>query len=140
MGRECRRVPLDFAWPLDKIWSGYLVPPECKTIECKECETPNEDDRGWDCKNCGGNWELAVYPDGTPWKETKPPTGEGYQLWETTTEGSPQSPVFKTIEELAQWCAEHATVFGNSRASAEEWLAMLTKDFVALRRGPFMFI
>ena len=26
MGRELRRVPLDFAWPLQKVWAGFLNP------------------------------------------------------------------------------------------------------------------
>lgn len=26
MGREIRRVPLDFAWPLEKVWEGFLNP------------------------------------------------------------------------------------------------------------------
>lgn len=30
------------------------------------------------------------------WKRTDPPTGEGWQLWETVSEGSPVSPVFPT--------------------------------------------
>ena len=32
-----------------------------------------------------------------------PPKGEGFQLWETTTEGSPVSPVFETLDELCEW-------------------------------------
>ncbi len=27
------------------------------------------------------------------WTDTEPPTGDGYQLWETTSEGSLSSPV-----------------------------------------------
>jgi hypothetical protein len=26
MGREIRRVPLDFAWPIDMVWKGFLSP------------------------------------------------------------------------------------------------------------------
>lgn len=26
MGREIRRVPLDFDWPIDKVWDGFLNP------------------------------------------------------------------------------------------------------------------
>lgn len=37
------------------------------------------------------------------WKETPPPTGEGYQVWETVSEGSPISPVFRTAVKLEQW-------------------------------------
>lgn len=66
------------------------------------------------------------------WKAEEPPTGEGYQLWETTSEGSPASPVFATLEVLCAWCEDGATVFGRSKATKEEWLRMLKADFVAL--------
>ena len=26
MGRELKRVPLDFDWPQNKVWHGYLNP------------------------------------------------------------------------------------------------------------------
>ena len=26
MGRELRRVPLDFNWPLNKVWEGFCNP------------------------------------------------------------------------------------------------------------------
>jgi hypothetical protein len=32
------------------------------------------------------------------WEEEPPPEGEGWQLWETVSEGSPISPVFPTKE------------------------------------------
>jgi len=57
-----------------------------------------------------------------------PPKGDGWQLWETTSEGSPVSPVFKTAEELAEWCAENATAFADFRASREDWLKMFLDD------------
>lgn len=62
MGREIKRVPLDFDAPRGVVWSGYLVP------ECRR----------------------------------EPPEGEGWQVWETVSEGSPISPVFATAEELAR--------------------------------------
>lgn len=36
MGRELKRVALDFQWPLDKIWKGYLNPFHKK---CPWCES-----------------------------------------------------------------------------------------------------
>ena len=35
MGRELKRVPVDFDWPLEKIWEGYLNP---HFAECPECD------------------------------------------------------------------------------------------------------
>ena len=69
-----------------------------------------------------------------------PPTGEGYQLWETTTEGSPTSPVFETLDELCEWCAENATTFGQNRATKEQWKQMLDDSFVYHKQGNSIFI
>lgn len=37
------------------------------------------------------------------WVKTKPPTGDGWQLWETFSQGSPVSPVFSDRYELQGW-------------------------------------
>lgn len=64
------------------------------------------------------------------WKEYEPPTGDGYQLWENTSEGSPSSPVFSDVNDLAEWCAEHATIFADIKVSKLNWLNMFnTNDF-----------
>lgn len=76
MGREVKRVPVDFDWPARKVWLGYQQPDE-----------------------------------------SDPPEGEGWQLWETVSEGSPVSPVFPTAEELATWMTENnCTVTGPMRS------------------------
>lgn len=62
------------------------------------------------------------------WKEYEPPTGEGYQLWETCSEGSPVSLVFASAEELADWCAENATIFADEKTSRENWLKMFVGE------------
>ena len=47
-------------------------------------------------------------------------------MWETTSEGSPISPVFETPEELARWLADtNASAFGREGASYESWLGMI---------------
>ena len=51
----------------------------------------------------------------------EPPKGEGYQLWNTTSEGSPISPVFETLDKLCEWCEVNATTFGKFKATKEEW-------------------
>ena len=33
MGRELKRVPLDFDWPLNKPWEGF-VNPHYTAVEC----------------------------------------------------------------------------------------------------------
>ena len=56
------------------------------------------------------------------------PEGEatGWCMYETTSEGTPISPVFETPEELARWLADTgASSFGSSTATYEQWLSMI---------------
>lgn len=143
MGRELKRVPMDFDAPLNEIWKGYLPSEEVlKTFPVHDCD---------DCRELHGNdpdfcqeeqppyciYYNPIYRD--QWF-SEPPVGEGYQLWETTSEGSPISPVFSTAEELADWCAEHATTFGSFRASKEKWLKMFAAECIYHRAGNAVFI
>ena len=214
MGRELRRVPLDFDWPLNRTWEGYIHPRyrPCPSDNCEngytiagkwiEClahlllmvgeagVTPQKPLHPWlvgiplaperrphadaaefstglagrsmspfghdamdrwhatealvkaaglpedwhICSVCKGH---TIHPDdleaSEKWQPTEPPTGEGYQMWETTSEGSPITPVFATLDELATYAAAHCTTFGSNRASAEEWKAMLADDLVVHR-------
>jgi hypothetical protein len=246
MGREIKRVPLDFDWPLDKVWQGFLMPDNLRLPPCPDCDgmgwspeakalqdrwygnTPfRPEDRGstpltpetpgvrafaernvanaawyygtgeaaivrearrlagmwnqqwchhlsqqdvdalvaegrlrdlthrWDretrrwepaghaptaaevnewslrgmghdssnqwtvvgaelerqglsdrCANCNGSGDIATPEQKTAeeaWEPTEPPIGEGWQLWETVSEGSPISPVFPAAEGLIDW-------------------------------------
>ena len=80
------------------------------------------------CPICNGH---AIHPDdfaaSEAWEATEPPEGIGWQLWETTSEGSPQSPVFASAEELADWAAEHATAFADMTLTREQWLHSFTE-------------
>ena len=76
----------------------------------KLTELAGMDDKwGW-CTNCNGEGYIDTYEgqtaDRNAWKPTEPPTGEGWQMWETVSEGSPVSPVMETPEDLAQWIAD----------------------------------
>lgn len=46
------------------------------------------------------------------WKPTEPPSGDGWQLWQTVSEGGPVSPVFPTPEELARWIVSPGEEWG----------------------------
>lgn len=95
------------------------------------------------CKSCKGRSRL--WPDAETekkyedWEPQEPPSGDGFQLWETTTEGSPVSPVFKSLDELATWAGEYATTFGYFKAPKEAWKKMLEDDFVHHREGSAIF-
>lgn len=92
--------------------------------ECKRlgCETQ--------CHRCHGEGTLWPTPEikqlHEDWESTEPPAGDGYQLWETVSEGSPISPVFATPEELADWLAidenQKGTDKGTTRA---QWLKFI---------------
>ncbi len=62
------------------------------------------------CLNCSGSGSIEAYEgqsaDAEKWECTEPPVGEGWQLWETVSEGSPISPVFDSAENLAHWIAD----------------------------------
>src|SRR3990172_2402065 len=38
MGREIRRVPMDFDWPLNKVWQGFINPHWKKHCDCLACD------------------------------------------------------------------------------------------------------
>lgn len=219
MGRTVKRVPLDFDWPIDETWMGYLLPRDLVLRTCTDCcdgYTPDaahllaaaghlcevarvgalpdpfvvdvtpgygrpklppgpgsadlvlglapdcgDRSRGFDryrlaaalqkaaglpdewdlCPTCKGTAGVETYPgqaaDADAWNPTEPPNGDGWQLWETTSEGSPVSPVFDTPEDLARWCVAGATVFGSRRASYEQWLDIVTgRDFAHVVVSP----
>ncbi|MFJ1539257.1 hypothetical protein ACIODS_12010 [Micromonospora chalcea] len=59
------------------------------------------------CNGEGNVWRGAQHKaDHEAWERTEPPTGEGWQLWETVSEGSPISPVFAAADELASWMSD----------------------------------
>lgn len=136
MGREIKRVPLDFTYPLGSVWYGqYLNRIEfCKGankgVLCEHClefaRIKNIELTSYNCPNWSKyfaevNEELR--------KLCEPPVGEGYQLWDTTSEGSPISPVFKTMDELCEWSEKNATIFGNIKVSKEEWKRMFDTSY-----------
>jgi len=209
MGREVKRVPLDFNYPMNMVWKGYINP--YRSIECKPCggsgSGPNykqlsDDWYGFDrpskqwcyditqdevqklfdegrltdfklvptaaevnewahkgmghdsinhwictdvrakrlgitdheCPTCGGSgglWADDKYAElSENFKDIEPPKGDGWQMWETTSEGSPMSPVFGAPEELAEWLENtNASSFGRSGASYESWLSMITRGW-----------
>lgn len=246
MGREVRRVPVDFDWPINKVWEGFLLPDKLREDPCPSCYrvglgggqtygtgstaaakwleaalylvgmmaddiqaqsfagtahqfTQFGDDRSklhlylatlqginvyehrrpsadivdlvtgitgrdnrvsfgtgsdfawramkvlrkaaglpksWGiCPTCEGHGCVEKYPgqraEREAWSEEdhNPPTGEGWQLWETVSEGSPISPVFPEPEGLARWMASPAYQWGiSSPMRYEDALKFVTGD------------
>jgi hypothetical protein len=78
------------------------------------------------CPVCEGHGDDPTKRErAEAWKETEPPKGDGWQLWETCTEGSPISPVFPTAEALADWATINATVFADCKTTREKWLTII---------------
>ena len=64
------------------------------------------------------------------------------QLYETTTEGTPKTPVFRAdeFEKLCEYAAENATTFADYKATKEEWMKMLGKGLVYAQHGNTIFL
>lgn len=90
------------------------------------------------CKGEGVDPEVKIAYDN--WKDYDPPKGAGYQLWETTSDGSPITPVFASLEELCSWAESNVTIFGSNKISAEEWQNALSEEFVVYKKGNMIFI
>jgi hypothetical protein len=64
------------------------------------------------CPTCNGHATVEKYEgqraEAEAWEPTDPPKGDGWQLWETVSEGSPMSPVFAKADELAEWMSDPA--------------------------------
>jgi hypothetical protein len=239
MGRELRRVPLDFEWPTGKVWKGYINPHYKKCPEdgrtcfngenaasiylqhltsmfgviadsAKKGQThpylnhlPYKSDHpdwavqpkevrekfvdltrkltnkkkddplgfggsdheiffkilalagiknpkkgrkkpAYDWGHCsvckGEHLDPAVKKEYNAWKEYGPPKGEGFQLWETTSEGSPMSPVFSTLDALCAWAEKHASTCADWKTTAAEWKRMLGQGLVYHQEGNAIFM
>lgn len=89
------------------------------------------------CATCDGHATIEAYPgqraEAEAWEREDPPAGEGWQLWETVSEGSPISPVFADAEGLAQWLVHDAGRLG--RVSSIE----VARRFVGVGWAPTGF-
>jgi len=81
MGRQVKRVPMDFYFPIGASWADAEYDKHCAT-----CPKEDHDDCDW------------PHMDGVP-------EGEGWQLWQTVSDG-PISPVFATADELIDWMCQ----------------------------------
>lgn len=94
----------------DSINQWVVVKAECERLSIPvNCSV---------CDGEGGIWPSKEAKDAyEAWEPIKPPVGDGYQIWETVSEGSPISPVFATPEELARhmagtkWGADDGTPY-----------------------------
>ena len=125
------------AWSFEGAGHDGINQGACVEARCAREGVP------WSCARCKGSGKIWPTPEikqqYDDWKETEPPLGEGYQLWEDCSEGSPVSPVFTTLDDLCAWAATHATTFAAFKATKEEWMEMLAADCVHANVGGNIF-
>lgn len=66
------------------------------------------------CKTCGGSGDIATDDERDAyenWEPTEPPVGDGWQVWETVSEGSPITPVFPTAKALVDYLSTYGTTW-----------------------------
>lgn len=106
----------------DSINCWVVIGAEAARLGLKmTCETCGGDGVVWDSLTCSKEAYEA-------WEPYDPPAGEGWQIWETVTEGSPITPVFATSQALADHMAEVGDpVWGKTRTAAQ-WLKWIEGD------------
>ena len=80
-----------------------------------------------DCERCHGadvDPDVQRLYDAWEAMDTEPQKGEGWQMWETVSEGSPVSPVCRTTEELARYM--ELNPWSIQKATYDQWLKMIT--------------
>jgi hypothetical protein len=118
MGREMRTVPADWVHPKDK--NGDFIPLYQGSDYALHLAYQKEDS------------EMVVdIDDYMPiWSDEN---ATNYMMYEDTTEGTPISPAFETIEELAQWLTDNnASRFADIGATYDEWLYIINGGFSGL--------
>jgi len=143
MGREIRRVPKD--WQHPKNEKGHYIPLLDRSYDVDAAEWDEEYaqwQRGYqrDYGNKESKWkpkdpEYAFMwfgewtgrrPSPTDYMPDWPESERTHiQMYESTSEGTPISPVMDCPKKLARWLADNgASSFGSMTATYEEWLAV----------------
>ena len=126
MGRELRQVPKDWKHPRDE-WKGEYKP--------LLTDYPgNLEEFRVDIEEMGLGEALDYYGGGPQTDDYMPvwtlDEATWFMMYETTSEGTPLSPSFETIEELAHWLADNnASAFGKIGATYEQWLSTCKAGF-----------
>lgn len=95
------------------------------------------------CETCNGHATLEAYQgqraDADAWEQEEPPAGEGWQVWETVSEGSPITPIFETAEALARYLSS-----SDRPRRSKEWMAVLNYEdalsFIAAGWAPSLIV
>lgn len=114
MGREVRRVPMDWKHPQQWGQDRLTFKPLLGRSYASELEEFLKDPVAYENPKPDPSDYMPQCPNGA---------ATGYQMYEDCSEGTPISPVMATPEELARWLVDNkASSFGSTTASYEGWL------------------
>lgn len=149
MGREVRRVPASWEHPKDA--RGRYVPlhgGSYAMVAAEWDETKAKWDAGFVRDWFEGDWKPKTKKKHAcsfeEWHGPRPreknympdwpaSARTHWQMYETTSEGTPISPVMESPEKLARWLTdEGASAFGPMTASYEGWLATIKSGYGAM--------
>lgn len=106
----------------DSINQWIVVGAECKRLG-----------RETGCKRCSGEGQLWPTPEikqaADSWEQTEPPVGDGWQVWETVSEGSPVTPAFATRDELIAYLVEGGDAWDRKRGDGG-WTRENAESFI----------
>lgn len=80
--------------------------------------------KGWQHPKDERGRYVPLLPDQMP----DPGDDPDVMAYEAVSEGTPISPPFALSRDLVLYCAEHCTTFGDHKADAEAWAAILFGD------------
>lgn len=87
MGREIKRVPVDFDWPTYEVWHGFLMPESLRETQCTVC-----DGSGWSAH--AQNLQSLWYGHG------------GLPFDPATTGSTPWTAQTPAVRRHAEWAIE----------------------------------
>jgi hypothetical protein len=86
------------------------------------------------CSMCQGDGEIWFSEEikklAEDWSKQEPPPGEGWQVWETVSEGSPVTPVLPTRDALIDYLVEHGDSWDQKRGDGG-WKRQNAEAFVS---------
>lgn len=98
------------------------------------------------CKVCGGEGEIwfneRVKELNDKWYDEEryePPAGDGWQVWETVSEGSPVTPAFPTKEALIDYLVQNGDLWDQKRAEGG-WKREAAEKFVESAWSPSLVV
>lgn len=157
MGCEIRKVPKDWEHPQE--WNTLYNEMKNKPLFEGKNGAFKKDAGEW-MEGCI-KWHQGIHPDqkeeaydnknkycwewfGSPPepKEYMPDFGDNathLMLFETTSEGTPISPAFETLDEVCQYAENNCFTFAKHKTTKERWKEMLEDGFVFHSEGNILW-